>query len=168
MPLNKVTGSLATNVGEREFVMERVYDAPRELVFKAFTQPEYLARWWAPGGYTIPVCTIDLRPGGVWHYCMRSTEGVDHWAKSVYREIVEPERLVYTSTFSDEDANFVEGIPEHLGTVTFTEFEGKTKLSIRIQLASAADLKTIIEVGMIAGLTETMNNLVDLLKEIQN
>lgn len=168
MEENNATVNITTNIVEREFVMERIFDAPRELLFKAFTEPEHVARWWAPVSYTIPVCKIDLRPGGVWHYCMRSPEGEEHWVKSIYREIIQPERIVYTCTFADKDANPVEDIPEQLGTVTFTEYKGKTKLTIRIQLASADDLKTTLDMGMIEGLTETFNNLANLLKEIQS
>ena len=105
--------SLSPRVGEQEFVVERLFTAPRTLMFQVFTQPEHLKRWWAPQPYTVPICTIDLRPGGIWHYCMRSPEGQDHWARSVYSEIVPPEKLVYTSTFADEHANPVEGMPEH-------------------------------------------------------
>ncbi|MEX1031415.1 MAG: SRPBCC domain-containing protein [Paenibacillaceae bacterium] len=100
MTANSSLSNVTTNIGEREFELERIFDAPRELVFKMFTEPEHLARWWAPIPYTIPVCKIDLRPGGIWHYCMRSPEGHNHWAMSTYREIVEPERIVYNSTFA--------------------------------------------------------------------
>ncbi|MBO0782432.1 MAG: SRPBCC domain-containing protein, partial [Ktedonobacteraceae bacterium] len=89
--------SLRSHVGEKEFVVERHFNAPRTLMFQVFTQPEHLKRWWAPQPYTIPTCTVDLRPGGIWHYCMRSPEGQEHWARSVYREIVPPEKLVYIS-----------------------------------------------------------------------
>ena len=78
--------SLSPHVGEQEVVVERQFTAPRTLMFQVFTQPEHLKRWWAPQPYTIPVCTIDLRPGGIWHYCMRSPEGQDHWARSVMVE----------------------------------------------------------------------------------
>jgi uncharacterized protein YndB with AHSA1/START domain len=167
MTLNNATGSITTNVREREFVMERSFDAPRELVFKMFTQPEHLARWWAPSSFTIPVCKIDLRPDGVWYYCMRSPEGDDQWIQSIYREIIEPERIVYTCTFVDVDGIPVGGPPEQLGTVTFTEYEGKTKLSVCIQLTSADDLKTTLDMGMVEGLSETLNNLANLLKDLQ-
>jgi len=63
--------SLSPSVGEQEFVVERQFTAPRTLMFQGFTQPEHLKRWWAPQPYTIPVCAIDLRPGGIWHYCLR-------------------------------------------------------------------------------------------------
>jgi uncharacterized protein YndB with AHSA1/START domain len=167
MAENNATNNTTTNLEERVLIIDRIFDAPRKLVFKVFTEPEHVARWWGPFGYTIPVCKIDLRPGGVWHYCMRSPEGHDHWVKSVYREIIESERIVYTSTFADEDANPVMGVPEHQGTVIFAEQEGKTKLITRIQFASVEDLKTTLEMGMAEGLTVTLNQLADYLKEIQ-
>ncbi len=100
-------------------------DAPRDLVFKAWTEPERLMRWWAPKGWTTPFCKIDLRPGGVFHYCMRSPEGRDFWGKGVYREVVEPSLLVYTDSFSDEEGKLVEpahyGLsPDHPGVVPST------------------------------------------------
>ncbi|HVA92813.1 MAG TPA: SRPBCC domain-containing protein [Chloroflexota bacterium] len=133
-------GGGAGSAGERELVLTRVFDAPRELVFKAWTEPERMMRWWGPKGFTTPYCTIDLRLGGAIHFLMRSPEGQDIWCKGVYREIVEPERVVCTSFFSDEEGNLVQ--PEHYGlspdwpaetvfTVTFDEHEGKTKLTMR-------------------------------------
>ena len=83
-------------------------------MFKAWTEPAHLMRWWAPKGFTTPFCKIDFRPGGVFHYCMRSPEGRDTWGIGVYREIVVPERIVCTNSFSYEEGNFVE--PGHFGT----------------------------------------------------
>ena len=159
--------SLNSHPGEQEFVVERQFTAPRALMFQVFTQPEHLKRWWAPQPYTIPTCTIDLRPGGIWHYSMRSPEGQDHWARSVYSEIVPPEKLVYTSTFADEHANPIEGIPEHLTTVTFTEEAGKTRVSARVQFTSAAALKVAIDMGMQQGMNMTWDSLVEYVHELQ-
>jgi uncharacterized protein YndB with AHSA1/START domain len=159
--------SLSTRVGEQEIVLERQFDAPRTLMFQVFTQAEHLKRWWAPQPYTIPVCTIDLRPGGIWHYCMRSPEGQDHWARSVYNEIVPPEKLVYTSTFADEQANPVAGMPEHLTTVAFTEEAHKTHVTARIQFVSVADLKVAVDMGMAQGMSMTWNYLVGYVQELQ-
>ncbi|RAV11879.1 SRPBCC family protein [Paenibacillus contaminans] len=166
MTQNSPASSLTTKAGEREFSVERMFNAPRELVFQAFTQPEHLSRWWAPGGYTIPVCNIDLRPGGVWHYSMRSPQGDEHWVKAIYREIVAPERIVYTCTFADEHANPTDDIPEQLATMTFAEYEGRTKLNIVFQFKTAKELKETLDMGMIAGLTETLNSLDGLLAGI--
>lgn len=159
--------SLNTRVGEQEFVVERHFVAPRTLMFQVFTQPEHLKRWWAPQPYTIPVCTADLRPGGIWHYCMRSPEGQNHWARSVYREIVPPEKLVYISTFADEHANPIAGIPEHLTTVTFTEEAGKTHVSARIQFASPAELSVAVDMGMVQGMNMTWDSLIEYVQELQ-
>jgi uncharacterized protein YndB with AHSA1/START domain len=159
--------SLSPRVGEQELVVERQFTAPRTLMFQVFTQPEHLKRWWAPQPFTIPACTIDLRPGGIWHYCMRSPEGQDHWARSVYSEIVPPEKLVYTSTFADEYANPIAGLPEHLTTVTFTEEVGKTQVSARVQFASAAALKVAVDIGMLQGMNMTWNYLIGYIQELQ-
>ncbi len=167
MEENGFAGRITPSVGERHFTLERLFDAPRELVFDAFTRPEHVARWWAPNGYTIPVCKIDLRPGGIWHYCMRSPEGEEHWVKSVYREVIRPERLVYTSVFADENANPLDVIPEQLGTMTFIECDGGTKLVVYYQFASADDLRTTLDMGMIEGMSETFANLAGLLRELR-
>lgn len=125
--------SSGTTTSGQQIVITRVFDAPRGVVFKAWTEPEHMKRWWGPNGFTTPVCRIDLRAGGIFHNCMRSPEGHDYWSKGVYREIIEPERIVCTDCFSDAEGNFVP--PTHYGlspdwpqeallTVTFTEHEG--------------------------------------------
>src|SRR5258708_40226195 len=146
---------LRPHIGKQEFVVERQFSAPRTLLFQVFTQPEHLKRWWAPPSYPLPVCTIDLRPGGIWHYCLRSPEGQDQWARAVYREIVPPEKLVYTTTFADEHANPIEGIPEHPTTVLFTEEAGRTRGTARVQFSSAAALKGALVFGILQGLDVT-------------
>ena len=96
--------SAAGETAQRELVITRVFDAPRALVFKAWTEPDRLVRWWGPQGFTTPFCTMDLRPGGAVRFCMRSPEGTDHWLQGVYREIVAPERLVCTWAWEDAGA----------------------------------------------------------------
>ena len=124
------------------FVITRVFDAPRELVFRSWTEPERLKRWWGPKGFTTPFCEIDLRPGGVFLYCMRSPEGRDYWGKGVYREIVVPERIVLTSSFADAQGNVVPAT--HYGmspewpletflTVAFEEEAGKTRVTLHYE-----------------------------------
>ncbi len=158
-----------TDIAEQELVITRVFDAPRELVFRAWTEPEHFVRWWGPKGFTTPSCTIDLRLGGVIHYCMRSPEGQDIWRKGIYREIVEPERIVCTDFFSDEDGSLVEparyglnpGWPsETLITVTFAEDKGKTTVTLRqaIGIPPAAERD-----GAQQGWTESFDRLADYL-----
>src|SRR2546425_8316963 len=119
--------SAATKSPKQELVITRVLDAPPRLVFKAWTEPERLVRWWGPQGFTTPSCKMDVRPGGAFRFCMRSPEGTDHWLQGVYREIVEPERLVLTWAW--EDAEGKPG-PETVGTVRFAEHGAKTPLTL--------------------------------------
>ncbi len=123
--------------GERELVITRVFDAPRELVWKAFTESDRLARWWGPKGFTLVVRTLDVRPDGVFHYATRSPDGHVLWGRFVYRDLQAPERLVFVSSFADEDGNvarapFSPTWPlEILNTVTLTESDGKTTVTFR-------------------------------------
>ena len=124
---------------DEAIVITRTFDAPRERVFAAFTQPEALKKWWGPNGFTTPVARIDPRPGGIFHACMRSPEGQDFWSRGVYREVVKPERIVSTDTFADADGNIVD--PSHYGmsptwprealvTLTFADRSGKTAFTL--------------------------------------
>jgi uncharacterized protein YndB with AHSA1/START domain len=121
-----------------DFVIARVFDAPRDLVWKAFTEPERMKQWWGPKGFTVFASKMDLRPGGTYHYGMKAPNGGAMWGKFVFREIVPPERMVFINSFSDEAG----GITRHpgsqlwplemLSTFTFEEQPGgKTKLTIR-------------------------------------
>jgi len=128
--------SVAESTGP-ELVITRIFDAPRRIVFKAWSQPEHLMRWWGPHGYTCPVCEMDFKVGGTWRFCMRSSDGIDEWQEGVYREIVEPERIVFTYSFPKGSRGFSEesaGKPGHQTTVTvvFADHNGnKTKLTVR-------------------------------------
>jgi len=118
--------STPAEVTERELVITRVFDAPRPLVFKAWIEPERIKEWWGPRGFTTLSCEMDLRPGGAWRTRSRSPEGTEHAEHGVFREIVEPERLVFTQAWEHAD-----GTPKHetLVTVTFVEQRGKTLLT---------------------------------------
>jgi uncharacterized protein YndB with AHSA1/START domain len=112
-----------------ELVISRVFNAPRSLVFKAWTEPEHMARWWGPNGFTLPVCEMDARTGGNYRFCMRSPEGSDHRSQGIFREVVEPERIVFTGAWTDADGKPTSTVM--VTTVTFEEHAGKTKLTLR-------------------------------------
>jgi uncharacterized protein YndB with AHSA1/START domain len=123
-----------------ELVITRIFDAPRELVWKTWTEPERVKHWWGPEGFTAPFCRIDLRVGGTYLYCMQSPVGREYWSTGVYREIVLPERIVCTDSFSDEKGNVVPASHYGMGadwprelvvTVTFEEQGGRTKFTLR-------------------------------------
>jgi uncharacterized protein YndB with AHSA1/START domain len=131
--------------GGRELVITRLFDAPRELVWKAFTEPERLAHWWGPTGFTMLVHTLDLHPGGIFHYSMRSPDGQLLWGRFFFREIQPPERLVFVNSFSDESGNitrapFSRSWPlEILNSVTLTEVDDKTTVTLRGGPINASD-----------------------------
>lgn len=112
---------------ERVLVITRILDAPRELVFKVWTQPEHLVRWWGPPGYTLPSCKAEFRPGGAYRYLMRSPAGIDSRLVGVFREIAAPERLVFTFAWEDEGGKLG---PETLVTLTLAEHGAKTKFTL--------------------------------------
>jgi len=149
-----------------ELILERTFDAPRELVFKAFTDPKHLANWWGPKGWKTTNYRTDIQPGGVWHFCMRSSDGQESWGKTLYHEIDEPERIVYTDVFSDKEGNMVESMPEMLVTLTFIELKGKTKIVSCTRFASEQQLESILDMGVVQGFTETWDCLDEHLKNI--
>ena len=122
-----------------ELVITRVFDAPRERVWEAWTDPEQMKKWWGPKDFTAPTVEMDLQEGGKYLNCMRSPDGQEFWSTGVYREIVPMEKLVVTDSFADEQGNVVPGA--HYGmpdipleteiTVTFEDQDGKTKMTLR-------------------------------------
>jgi uncharacterized protein YndB with AHSA1/START domain len=134
------TKPAAAPAREAELVVSRVFDAPPELVWRAWTNPEHLKRWWGPRDFTAPVCKIDLKVGGRYHWCMRAPDGKDFWTTGVYREIVPLKRLVYVDSFADAAGNavppsvygFTEDWPaEQLVTVTFAPEGNGTRMTLR-------------------------------------
>jgi uncharacterized protein YndB with AHSA1/START domain len=120
---------------ERVLRITRVLDAPPSLVFTVWSRPEHLVRWWGPKDFTLPSCEVDFRPGGAYRFCMRSPEGIDHWVWGVYREIAEPERIVFT--WDREDAGWPRS--QSVVTVTLAEHEGKTKLTLHQALFASVE-----------------------------
>jgi uncharacterized protein YndB with AHSA1/START domain len=131
---------LEEHLGESEapvFTITRMFDAPRDRVWRAYSELDALSQWWGPAGFEWIAGTLDFKPGGVFHYGMRAPTGQEMWGKFVYREIVKPERLVFTNSFSDKNGNtvrapFAEDWPlEVLNVLTFTEANGATTVAMR-------------------------------------
>jgi uncharacterized protein YndB with AHSA1/START domain len=154
----------------KDFVISRVFDAPRDLVWKAFTEPERMRQWWGPKGFKVIVSKMDLRPGGTYHYGLESPDGKAMWGKFVYREITPPQRMVFINSFSDEAG----GVTRHpmaptwplemLSTFTFEELPGgETKFTVRWAAynASEEEQKTFdtSHDGMNQGWSGTMEQL---------
>ncbi|WP_307439822.1 SRPBCC family protein [Bacillus sp. V2I10] len=124
------TNNNSEAISDREIVNTRIFNASREHMFKAFSDPDHLVHWWGPKGFTNTFHEFDMRPEGIWRYVMHGPNGVDYENKSVFVEVVKPERIVL---------RHLEPIHEFLLTVTFTELGGKTELTWRMLHESAAE-----------------------------
>ena len=162
---NKAATSPASNTAHREIVLSRVFDAPRELVFRAWTDPKLMAQWWGPKGFTNPVCELDPRVGGVWHIVMRAPDGTEYPCGGVYREVVKPERLVFTNIATDKEGN---PILDGLTSVTFAEHAGKTKLTLQTRAAAVVAYAAAYLAGMETGWTQSLERLAEfVIKQVQ-
>jgi uncharacterized protein YndB with AHSA1/START domain len=156
----KNVGALqVTTPSEREIVMTRVFDAPRSLVFDAWTKPELLKRWLGVrGGWTFPVCEVDLRVGGAYRFVWRGPDGTEMGMGGVYREIVRPERLVATEKFDDP---WYEG--EALDTMVFVERGGRTTATTTVLYASREVRDAVLKSPMDRGVAESYDKLAEVL-----
>ncbi|HVK19492.1 MAG TPA: SRPBCC family protein [Fimbriiglobus sp.] len=144
---------------DREIVQSRVYDAPRELVFAAWTDPKHVTHWWGPRGFTTTTHEMDVRPGGVWRFVMHGPDGTDYKNRIIYLEVAPPERLAYKHA-GEEDT---EGVKFHT-TVTFADRGGKTELTMRMVFETAAERNHVVEkYGAVEGGKQTLERLAEFL-----
>lgn len=150
-----------SRLSDREYVMTRVFDAPRDLVFAAYTDPKHIPRWWGQRSSTTIVDKMDVRPGGGWRYIQRDPDGNEYAFNGEYREIVPPERLVSTFEF--------EGMPGHVvvDSATFAEIDGKTTVTVTSLFQSAEDLDGMLDSGMESGANESWDRLAELLETLK-
>jgi uncharacterized protein YndB with AHSA1/START domain len=152
-----------TTPSDQEIRMTRLFDAPRQLVFDAMTKPEHVKQWWGRlgDGYSVPVCEIDLRPGGAWRFVNRHPRGEAAF-HGEYREITPPSRLVFTEIF--------EQFPDTVSVVTaeFTEESGKTRLTATVRYPSLDVRNMVLESGMARGAAISYDRLEDLVGELQH
>ena len=151
-----------TTPSDQEIRMTRLFDAPRRLVFEAMTKPEHVRRWWGclGEGYSVPVCEIDLRPGGAWRFVNRHPHGEAAF-HGEYREITPPSRLVFTEIFEE--------YPDSVSVVTaeFTEEGGKTRLTATVRYPSLEVRDAVLATGMASGAAISYDRLEDLVAELQ-
>ena len=147
----------ARESAERKLKITRVFDAPREVVFKAWTDPKLLAQWWGPKGFTNPVCELDVRPGGAIRVHMRGPDGTVYPMGGKFHEIVEPERIVFTSTAHEDETG--EPQLEVFNTVTFAEHNGKTTLTLHAVVVKSGPGTATALAGMEQGWTESLERL---------
>jgi uncharacterized protein YndB with AHSA1/START domain len=156
-----VKNSIDLQTDPRSIIGSRVFDAPRELVFATFTDPQHLAAWWGPDGFTTTTHSFDFRPGGVWRFVMHGPDGRDYQNRVTYEEIVPPERLVYRHGGGED----VEPV-QFTQTLTFTDIgNGRTRLTWHGRFPTAQERARVIkEYGADKGLAQTMARLADYLE----
>lgn len=147
-----------TTPSDLEIVMTRVVDAPRRLVFEAYTNPKHLPHWMlGPDGWTMTVCEIDLRPGGMWHFVWRRSDGTEMGMRGVYQEITQPERLVSTESWGSDWA-------ETLNTLVLTEKGGKTTITSTVLYPSKEARDAALNSGMKEGVNASFDRLAEHLQ----
>jgi len=154
-----------TNQGtkDREIIHTRLLNAPRDLVFKVWTDPKHVAIWWGPNGFTNTIHEMNVKVGGVWRFMMHGPDGTDYPNKIVYKEVVKPSRLVYVHS-SDEPND----PREFFVTVTFEAKGDKTQLTMHAVFQTAAALEAVKKFGAVEGGTQTLNRLEEYLAGLKN
>lgn len=152
--------SLIAEPGMHNIVLTRDFDAPRELVFKAFTDPTLIPQWWGPRLYTTTVDKMEVQMGGIWRFVQRGADGSEYGFRGVYHEVSSPERLVYTFEW--------EGMPGHilLETIQLEEHDGKTRVTDSSVFQSVADRDGMLQSGMERGAEESWDRLDEVLKTL--
>ena len=161
----------------REIVLTRMFNAPRELVYKLWTDPKHVAKWWGPDGFTTPVCEIDLRPKGAYRFVMRGPDGAEFPMKGVYLEIVKNNKIVCTDIVEEQPAEWKDILEKYnldtdgsvsvasVMTVTFDEVNGKTKLTIATRFKSEEARDAMLKMMMVEGWTSSLQRLENLLNQ---
>jgi uncharacterized protein YndB with AHSA1/START domain len=148
---------MTTKTKQHSVTLVRYFDAPRELVFKAWTDPKHMTAWWGPHGFTSRGCELDPKAGGIFKICMDAPKFPDHWTKGVFKEVVKPRKLVFTvgAFIGDDDTPKL----ETLNTITFEEEKGRTKLTVQaVVMKSDPSLQFALD-GMEMGWSQSLEKL---------
>jgi uncharacterized protein YndB with AHSA1/START domain len=157
---NKSRETTFTTPSDRELVATRVVDAPRRLVWQAWTSPDHVPRWLlGPAGWTMPICEIDLRPGGAWHFVWRKSDGTEMGMRGAYREVRPPERLVHTESWGAD-------WPETVNTLVLTEQDGRTTMTCTVLYPSKEARDKALGTGMKDGWATSYVTLDQHLREM--
>ncbi|HEY0828857.1 MAG TPA: SRPBCC domain-containing protein [Bacilli bacterium] len=161
---------MSTKMEDNELVITRVFNAPRDLVFKVWSEVEHLKNWWGPIGFKLSYAKLDFRPGGSFHYKMESPDGFEMWGKFVYHEIESPEKIVWVNSFSDPEGNIVRPAfsatfpMEIRNLVTFTEIDGQTTITLRGGPINAAEEERNFFLGMFESMKQGFGGTFDQLE----
>ncbi len=147
----------------KQMTITRVFQAPKALVWDTFTNPDQLVKWWGPKGFTTTVKQMDVRPGGIWHYCMSSPEWGEAWGIATYQEVSPTDRIVHEDAFADAEGTVNQDLPVSVISVAFAEDGGRTTLTIVTDYATEEDLQKFVEMGVVEGMSSQFERLHELL-----
>lgn len=154
---------------DRELIMERIFDAPPNLMFDIYSSCKHLKNWWGPKEWPMVECEMDFREGGKWHFCLRGpNKGDESWGLAIYKEIDKPQKIVYQDYFSDKDGNINEEMPGMLITVEFFDHKGKTRYVGTTLFDSPETRKQIVEMGAVEGMNSSLERLDQYLIDLQD
>jgi uncharacterized protein YndB with AHSA1/START domain len=155
---------MTTETKGSELIMSRAFQAPKKLVFDAFSDCKHLMKWWGPREWPLNYCKLDFRVGGRWHFCMKGPNpGDEAWGVIIYKEIKAPDRIVYEDYFSDKDGKINQTLPAAVISMDFVEKDGQTTIVSKARYPTEQDLKTVLDMGMVNGMDETLDRLEELL-----
>jgi uncharacterized protein YndB with AHSA1/START domain len=161
------TDKMNVETKERELIITRDFDAPRNLLFEVWSSCEHLKHWWGPNECPMDECEMDFRQGGEWRYCLRGpNKGDESWGKAIYQVIKKPEKIEYKDYFTDSEGNINEEMPWLLITVEFIEHDGLTRQIQTVQFDSAETRKMITEMGFIEGMSSSLDRLEEHLEQV--
>jgi uncharacterized protein YndB with AHSA1/START domain len=157
---NKPGTTTFSTPSDREIAATRVFDAPRRLVFEAYTNPKHIPHWMlGPEGWTMPVCEVDLRPGGAWHFVWRRGDGDEMAMRGSYKEVVPPEKVVSTESWGGD-------WPETINTLILTEENGRTTMTSTVLYPSKEARDAALKTGMKDGMTQSFDRLAEYLRAL--
>lgn len=163
-----MTNKTDVQTGGKQLILTRNFEAPRALVFEAWSNCKHLKKWWGPKEWPMEECIMDFREGGEWRYCLRGpNEGDESWGKAIYQEINEPEKIVYKDHFTDVEGNINKEMPELIVTVEFQEHDGKTRQIQTALFDTPETREKIVEMGFIEGMNSSLERLEEHLTKLQ-
>ncbi len=160
------SSDLVVKQGDKDLTFTQILDAPRDIVFEAFSKAEHITQWWMPAPCVMIQCTVDFRPGGKWNYRVQLPDGSEHAARAVYKTIVANEKIEFNDYFVDDDGKIAEGLPSKHVTITFDEAGEQTELIVHAQLQTAAERQELVDMGFVQGFSTALGQLVEVIKSI--
>jgi uncharacterized protein YndB with AHSA1/START domain len=154
-----VEGKNTVEQNGNTLTLSRIFDAPKELVFSMFSNPDYLEKWWGPTEWPATIVSFEFKPDGVWHYYMQGPDGTKAWGKTTFTAIDEPNKITYVDAFSNEEGTVDESLPQSSTVLTFEDVDGKTLLTTTSVYESAEKIQEVINMGMLEGVADTWNQL---------